>query len=134
MDGAVGWFLTLSIFVPSNDIPRQKEAGNPFHAGTDPYFRDFIDWNHIWRTIKKLQVLFEIIWVGPIHLITQPDHARCDYLSPAAEGDLNTTCFAQYSMISLLRTMPINLSESSTIGTKFCTFAKSMRSTMSAWI
>ncbi|MDF2653415.1 MAG: hypothetical protein K0Q73_9220 [Paenibacillus sp.] len=63
------------------------------------------------------------------HLLTS---YRLDYLSPAAEGDLNSSCFAQYSMISLLRTIPMNLSESSTIGTKFCTLDKSIRSTISA--
>jgi 4-amino-4-deoxy-L-arabinose transferase-like glycosyltransferase len=67
------------------------EAGNPFLGGTDPYFRDSIDWDHIdkdhqfaegmkrirdgliteprlwlkWMTIGKLQVFFKTMWVGP---------------------------------------------------------------------
>ncbi|MZQ81762.1 hypothetical protein GQF01_06385 [Paenibacillus sp. 5J-6] len=67
------------------------EAGNPFLGGTDPYFRDSIDWDHIdkdhqfaegmkrirdgliteprlwlkWITIGKLQVFFKTMWVGP---------------------------------------------------------------------
>ncbi|NEW05368.1 glycosyltransferase family 39 protein [Paenibacillus sp. SYP-B3998] len=67
------------------------EAGNPFLGGTDPYFADTIDWNHInkdhqfaeglkrirqglkdnpwlwikWMTVGKLFVFFKTMWVGP---------------------------------------------------------------------
>lgn len=67
------------------------EAGNPFLGGTDPYFRNSIDWDHIdkdhqfaegmkrikdglrtepvlwikWMTVGKMFVFFKTIWVGP---------------------------------------------------------------------
>ncbi|NOV03349.1 ArnT family glycosyltransferase [Paenibacillus planticolens] len=67
------------------------EAGNPFLGGTDPYFQNSIDWDHIdmehqfaegvkrikeglrtdpvlwikWMTVGKLHVFFKTMWVGP---------------------------------------------------------------------
>ncbi|UKS30121.1 glycosyltransferase family 39 protein [Paenibacillus sp. HWE-109] len=85
------WWIRNGLVFHSFVFIAKGEAGNPFLGGTDPYFQNTIDWDHIdkdrqfaegvqrikegmmtdpvlwikWMTIGKLAVFFKTMWVGP---------------------------------------------------------------------